>query len=171
MQPNNNRPPGKRGGQALVETAITLVLFFTISLGVITFGHAIMTWNMIRHAARDGAHVAATWPTRTAGGSLTNTAGIVTLVRQEIAAVSGETFAVNVSQDATKRCNGNGLTCSSSSNCPSGQTCVLVSTVQVNVQGCVPYLFPILPRSLGTTCPSGQVGFPVNQTITFDDEP
>ena len=171
MLPNQNRPPGKRGGQALVEIAITVVLFLAIALGVMTFGHAVMTWNMIRHAARDGARVAATWPNRGAGGALTNTGSIVTLVQREIATVSGEPFAVNVSQDATKRCNGNGLTCSPSSGCPSGQTCVPVSAVRVNVQGCVPYLFPILPSRLGTTCPSGQVGFGVNQTLTFDDEP
>src|SRR5438132_14157965 len=113
MQPNNNRPPGKRGGQALVETAITLVLFFTIILGVITFGHAIMTWNMIRHAAREGAHVAATWPTRTAGGSLTNTAGIVIMADQALASRSGGSIPVHFLKQDTNGTHGSYLTCGS----------------------------------------------------------
>jgi Flp pilus assembly protein TadG len=47
-------------GQGLVETGIILVLFMAIALGLLTFGHAFMVANMITHAARDGARLAAT---------------------------------------------------------------------------------------------------------------
>jgi len=43
-------------------------------------------------------------------------------------------------------------------------------TVQVNVSGCVPFLFPMLPNALGTSCPNGQRGFAVNRTVVFHDE-
>ena len=36
-------------------------------MGTIEFGRAWLISNMITHATRDGARVAATWPTRTGG--------------------------------------------------------------------------------------------------------
>jgi Flp pilus assembly protein TadG len=170
IRPEVGQERPSRSGQALVETAIAVLLFFTVIFGVMTFGHAVMALNMIRHAARDGAHVAATWPNRDAGGAITNTGAIQTLVQNEIASVTAEPFAVTVTGTPTKRCNGNGQICTIPADCSALQVCVPVSSVQVNVQGCVPWLFPILPRLLGTPCPSGQLGFSVNQTLSFDDE-
>ena len=42
-------------GQALIETAISILLFLGVTLALVTFGHAFMVVNMITHAARDGA--------------------------------------------------------------------------------------------------------------------
>ena len=157
----------RRGsGQALLEAGVVIVLFLTIALGLMTFGHAFMVANMITHAARDGARLAATWPDRGTCGALPNTAsspsagprGIVQKVKDEIETVSGESFQVTVSQDPAPSTDG--------SNCGTPAT----PTVRVNVQGCVGYVFPILPRSLGTTCDGGHLGFNVNRTVSFYDE-
>ena len=97
-----------------------------LSLGIIEFGRAWMISNMITHAARNGARVAATSPSRT-GGTITNTAAIQTEVLNQIKTVVPTTgFAVNVTQPN-----------------PSG-----IPMVQVQVTGTVPYLFNLLP---GTT--------------------
>ena len=143
--------------QALLEFGVVIVLFLTIALGLITFGHAFMVANMITHAARDGARLAATWQDRGPCKRLLNTDPIKQKVLAEIESVSGEQFRVDVSQDPPP---------------PAGPPCgsPQTPTVQVTVTGCVAYLFPLMPRSLGTTCPSGQVGFSVNRTAVFHDE-
>jgi Flp pilus assembly protein TadG len=147
-------------GQGLIETGIVLVVFMTIALGLLTFGHAFMVANMITHAARDGARIAATWPTRGPCKNLdnTNSAAIQTQVQHEIATVTGGTFTVNVSQIPSQV----------------GKTepnCAVSSTPMVNVQvvGCVPYIFPLLPSNLGVNC-NGQKGFSVSRTVSFIDE-
>ena len=145
-------------GQALIELGISIVLFVTIALGLITFGHAFLVINMITHATRDGARLAATWPTRGNCGALTNTTPVRDQVAAEIATVVGETFTITTSQNPTPPANS-----------PCGPP-PLTPTVQVNVNGCVPYVFPILPNSLGIRCPNGQLGFAVNRTVVFHDE-
>ena len=146
-------------GQAMVEASVVIVLFLGIALGLITFGHAFMVANMITHAARDGARVAATWTPRGPCGRLdnTNAAAIQTMVQNEIRAVTPETFSVNISQNWTPP---------GSAPCGTPTT----PTVQVNVQGCVPYVFPLLlPRSIGYDC-GGKTGFRVDRTVVFHDE-
>ena len=145
-------------GQALVETAIVLVLFVSIALGLLTFGHAFMAMNMITHAARDGARVAATWPTRGGCNRLdnSNTVPIQTRVKSEIASVVGGTFNVDVTNNPAQS---GALPCAPSAT----------PTVVVTVTGCVPWLFPIIPRNFGTPC-NGQTGFTVNRAAEFHDE-
>ena len=142
----------------MVETAIVIVLFVTVTLGLVTFGHAFMAMNMITHAARDGARLAATWPTRGGCNKLdnTNTAGIQTKVQSEIASVVAGTFAVDVRNNPVQS---GALPCVPSTT----------PTVVVTVTGCIPYLFPILPSSLGTDC-NGTKGFTVNRVAEFHDE-
>src|SRR5207248_815861 len=53
-------------GQEFVEFGLFAALFVVIALGIITFGHAFLVVNMITHAARDGARLAATWTPRAA---------------------------------------------------------------------------------------------------------
>jgi len=152
------RGRGNQRGQALIEVGISITLFLAIALGLLTFGHAFLVMNMITHAARDGARLAATWPTRGNCGVLTNTTPIGEQVKAEIATVVGGTFTVTVSQNPTPQAD---APCGPSPATP---------TVQVNVSGCVPYLFPILPNALATSCPNGQAGFAVNRTVVFHDE-
>ena len=45
-------------GTALIEMAFTLPLLLFISLGIIEFGRAFQTWQVLTNAAREGARVA-----------------------------------------------------------------------------------------------------------------
>jgi len=46
-------------GQAMIELGIVVIVFAMLTMGAVQFGHAFMVLNMITHAARDGAHTAA----------------------------------------------------------------------------------------------------------------
>ena len=146
-------------GQGLIEAGIVIVLFMAIALGLLTFGHAFMAVNMITHAARDGARIAATWPLRAGCNQLNNlnTVPIQTQVQNEIATVVGGTFTVNITNDPPQP--------SATPPCATSST----PMVKVTVTGCVPYLFPILPGNLGTNC-NGQQGFSVSRVVEFHDE-
>ena len=170
------RQRARQRGQELVEFGITIILFMTIALGVITFGHAFMVANMITHAARDGARVGASWATRDTNScgrlpSTITTAGasnpIETLVKNELRTVYADVASFNVSV-----CQGNtgsetcppGVTVPDAPNCGSPTTPVVI----VNVQGCVPFLMNIF--ALGTSCSGGARGFTVNRSVWFRDE-
>ena len=45
-------------GTALIEMAFTLPLLLLISVGIIEFGRAFQTWQIVTNAAREGARVA-----------------------------------------------------------------------------------------------------------------
>jgi Flp pilus assembly protein TadG len=128
-------------GQALAEAAIALPLFVLMALAMIEFGRAWLVVNMITHAARDGARIAAAAanPRDPATGMITNSAAIQSQVLAEISNVMPTTgLTVNVTQP-----NIGGI-----------------PMAQVQVTGTVPYLFNVV----GTT------GFPVARTVTFRDE-
>jgi Flp pilus assembly protein TadG len=116
---------GQERGQALMETALVVLFLVTLLMGIIEFGRAWMISNMIMHAARNGARVAATSTSRTSG-TITNTAAIQTEVLNEIKTVVPTTgFGVNVTQPN-----------------PGG-----IPMVQVQVTGTVPFLFNLLPNT------------------------
>lgn len=50
--------PRLETGQAMVEFAVTALLFFTIIFGVIDLGRAIFEYNLLASSAREGARVA-----------------------------------------------------------------------------------------------------------------
>ena len=128
-------------GQALVETGIIIVLFVTLVMGTIEFGRAWLVSNMVTHAARDGARVAATWPTRT-GGTISST--------------DKTTIQNQVQTQLTNTLGPTGLTATIT------QTVVgTVPTVQLRVNGSIPYLFRLVP---------GVSTFAVDRTVTFRDE-
>ena len=136
------RKVARERGQALAETGIVIVLFVSLVMGTIEFGRAWMIANMITHAARDGARIAAVVPAtgRSSNGTISSTSAIQTQVLNEISNVMPSSgFTVNVTQPS-----------------PGG-----IPMVQVQVTGTVPYLFNLLP---GTT------SFAVNRTVTFRDE-
>lgn len=131
---------GRQRGQAMVEMGFVIVLFVTLTMGVIEFGRAWMISNMITHAARDGARAAAVTPTgsRGTGGTITNTSAIQTSVLNSIRnAVPTTGFNVNVTQPTVGG----------------------IPMVQVQVTATVPYLFRLVGNS-----------FTVNRTVTFRDE-
>jgi len=45
-------------GAALVEMALTLPLLLLVTVGIVEFGHAYQTWQVLTNAAREGARVA-----------------------------------------------------------------------------------------------------------------
>ena len=87
-------------GQALAETGIVIVLLVTMAMGIIEFGRAWLIANMITHAARDGARMAAVPASnRDGSGMITDTSAIVNQVLSDIGTVvptSG--FTVSVAQ-------------------------------------------------------------------------
>ena len=144
-------------GQALIETAISILLFLGVTLALMTFGHAFMVVNMITHAARDGA-ARGDVPYRGGCNAITNYDSIKSTVKAEIGTVTGGSFQVNVDQVPSQ----NGQT---PPNCVNSTT----PQMKVTVIGCVPYIFPILPSNLGQDC-NGQKGFTVNRVAYFHDE-
>src|SRR5947199_10674313 len=74
----------RQRGQELVELGVTIVLFMTIALGVLMFGHAFMVLNMVTHAARDGARLAASWADRGACQQINSDAQIKQAVNDKI---------------------------------------------------------------------------------------
>ena len=144
-------------GQELIELGITIVLFVTVALGILMFGYAWAVANMITHAARDGARLAASWASRGACQQITNKQPIIDAVNARIVTVTAQTFTVTVNQQPGP------ITTSSPPCSPAPGT---TPTVSVTVDGCVPYLFNILNLSSGG-CTSG---FKVNRTVLFADE-
>jgi hypothetical protein len=55
-------PRGSERGQALVEFALTIVIFVMLLLGVLDFGRAIFMYNGVSQAARDLARVTSVHP-------------------------------------------------------------------------------------------------------------
>jgi Flp pilus assembly protein TadG len=53
----SRRLRGDRGA-ALIEAAFTLPLLLFVSIGIIEFGRAFQTWQVVTNAAREGARVA-----------------------------------------------------------------------------------------------------------------
>jgi Flp pilus assembly protein TadG len=51
-----------RRGQALVETAVAIIAVVLLAAGILEFGRAFMLLNMVTHATRDAARLAATLP-------------------------------------------------------------------------------------------------------------
>jgi TadE-like protein len=164
----------RRRGQAMIELGIVVVLFVVLTMGAVQFGHAFMVVNMVTHAARDGAHTAASWAEREAGScgrlpAAVTTAGssnpVEQVVRTELTTVYAGSLNVSVCQgnDGTETCP-SGVSVPDAPNCGSPSNPV----VMVNVSGCVPYLLNVL--GLGAQCSGGQRGFNVNRTVWFRDE-
>jgi len=58
MRPLWKRLRRNQRGAALIEMAFTLPLLLLISIGIIEFGRAFQTWQILTNAAREGARVA-----------------------------------------------------------------------------------------------------------------
>jgi Flp pilus assembly protein TadG len=134
--------PARQRGQALAETGIVIALFVSLVMGTIEFGRAWMIANMITHATRDGARMAAVVPAtgRSSTGVISSTSAIQTQVLNEISNVMPSTgFTVNVTQP----------------------TLGGIPMVQVQVTGTVPFIFNL--PGVGTS-------LDVSRTVTFRDE-
>ena len=49
---------GQEKGAALVETAFVLPIMLLVCVGILEFGRAYQTWQVVTNAAREGARVA-----------------------------------------------------------------------------------------------------------------
>jgi Flp pilus assembly protein TadG len=129
-------------GQALVETAIVLVMLVVLTLAIMEFGRAWMVLNVITHAASDGARAASLAPPalRGAGGVIVDATPIQDLVTSQIATVL-DTSAIT-SIDVVQSDVGG------------------VPVVSVTVNGSVPFLFTTVFAD----------NFAVARTVTFRDE-
>ena len=142
----------RRRGQALVETAVVVVMLFFLTMSVVEMGWLFMRTNMIVNAARDGARFAATIAKTNRDASSCLTGASLTLIKDHVQAILD-----NVGFDA-------------GGNITVHQPCVTsgavsVPTVSVKVGGTMDYLFPHFLPSIGITLPST-----VSRTMTFADE-
>jgi Flp pilus assembly protein TadG len=48
----------RQEGQALIEAALTIPLLLLIAVGILEFGRAYQTWQIVTNAAREGARLA-----------------------------------------------------------------------------------------------------------------
>jgi Flp pilus assembly protein TadG len=89
-----------QSGQALLEAAFTLPLILLIAVGILEFGRAFQTWQIVTNAAREGARVAVLPNTTTAdiqsrvttfleGGALDNYQNATVTVNQSSTVVVG----------------------------------------------------------------------------------
>ena len=58
MRPHWMRLRRDQRGTALIEMAFTLPMLLFISIGILEFGRAFQTWQVLTNAAREGARVA-----------------------------------------------------------------------------------------------------------------
>jgi Flp pilus assembly protein TadG len=83
----------RQRGQAMAEMGMVVLLFVVLTLGIMDFGRMLMVLNVITHAARDGARIAAlTKADRWSGGTLTGAeyAAVADRVHQQIATVMAQ---------------------------------------------------------------------------------
>ncbi len=48
----------REDGQALIEAALTIPLLLLLAIGILEFGRAYQTWEILTNAAREGARIA-----------------------------------------------------------------------------------------------------------------
>jgi Flp pilus assembly protein TadG len=82
------RPFGSRAGQAMIETALCLLLFMTIFLAIMEFGIGIFTYNFVSYAAREGSRYASTRGSQCTSPCTTATNDTVqTMIRNQVVAL------------------------------------------------------------------------------------
>lgn len=129
-------------GQALAELGIVITLFVFLVMGTLEFGHAWMVANMITHAARDGARVAAV-----TGASNRDSDGMIT---------DSSAIRDRVIDQVTNVMDASGLSVVVEQPTSGG-----IPLVRVTVNGSVPFLFNL--PGVGTS-------FNVLRSVTFRDE-
>jgi hypothetical protein len=133
--------------QALVETAIVVVMLLFMIMGIVEVGWAFMRTSMIEHAARDGARYGATLGNSTGNtfrdGGLcftgTGTSRIQSRVTTQLTSIAFTPQSVAVCQ----ACDGT------------------IPITKVTITGTLDMLFGFIPGG----------PFAVNRQFTFQDEP
>ena len=125
----NTRKAGQRG-QAMAEMAFVVVLLVVLTLGIVDFGRMLMVQNVITHAVRDGARMAALTKQDNWGG-VQMTGAPLTNVRDRI---RDQLSTVMSSSEATSLAN-NAVVTRTTSGAAVGET------ASVNMQGSVAFIF------------------------------
>jgi len=120
----------RQRGQAMAEMGMVVLLFVVLTLGIMDFGRMLMVLNVITHAARDGARMAAltrdsSWSGTTLGGAAATT--IRNRMRDQISTVLALGDATTLANSATITRTNTGA--------PVGEE------ASVRVQGSVPFMF------------------------------
>lgn len=133
---------GNQSGQALAETAVSLVIIILMMLATVEFGRVFVITNAVTNAARVGARAAAmeTSTNRDTSGFIVNKNPIINQVRSEVAAVVGTSLANSFQVQVTQPTGG-------------------LALARVSVTGTVPYVF----KFLGTN-------FNVSRTVSYRDQ-
>jgi Flp pilus assembly protein TadG len=135
----------RQRGQAIAEMGLVILLFVVLTLGIVDFGRMLMVLNVITHATRDGARIAAlTRADRWSGGTLTGAelAAVTNRVHQQIGTVLAQS-AADAFMVTTSKVNAGAA----------GEE------ASVTVQGSVPFIFSF-PGIWGGT-------ITVNRTATY----
>lgn len=82
----------RSGGNAIVETALCLLLFLTIFIGIMEFAMGVFTYNFVSYAAREGTRYAAT--RGSLSGAPATADSVRTRVRSQVVALDPSLLAV-----------------------------------------------------------------------------
>lgn len=100
------RREGQRG-QAFVETALVMLVYFYMVMGVIECGRMVYSFHTISHAARDGARYASVHG-NSSGAPATNVT-VKNFLRPRMPGITSNDLAVNVSFTPNGNPGGNAL--------------------------------------------------------------
>jgi hypothetical protein len=89
---SRRHPDGSPRGQALVEFALTIVIFMVLLMGVLDFGRAIFMYNGVSQAARDLARVTSVHPGSPLGSS-PETAAVLAGAQDSIMGLDNPTYS------------------------------------------------------------------------------
>ena len=120
----------RQRGQALAEMAFVTVLLVILTLGIIDFGRMLMVQNVITHAVRDGARMAAlTKDTSWGGFTMTGTplTNVQTRIRDQLSTVMSVSEASAIANTAVVTRTNSGA--------------AVGEAASVRVTGTVPFIF------------------------------
>ena len=87
---------GSRAGQAMIESALCLLLFMTIFLAIMEFGMGIFAYNFVSYAAREGSRYASTRGSQCTSPCTPATSDTVqTMIRNQVVALDPSQVSVN----------------------------------------------------------------------------
>jgi Flp pilus assembly protein TadG len=120
-------------GSTLTEFSITALLFLTLIFGLIGFGEAMFTYDLVANAARIGSRYAMVRGTAcTVSGCPTSSASVQTYVRSKVSGINTSQLAVTTSWQSSSLTG-----CVTASEAPG---CVVYTSVTY------PFRFALIPK-------------------------
>ena len=161
----------RESGSTLVEFAVIAILFLTILLGIMGFGHALYAYHFVSNAAREATRWAAVNGANCAtDSSCSAPASISDVSTYVLNHLPPGIDSANVAVPSSGACglagsaactvSGQPTVCATTSNAPN-------CTVQVQVAYSFQFIVPLLPVNSTTTAPCTQPGFCLSSTSSF----